>query len=255
MSESLLRSLAESSGGACELVSPNEDMAERIVRHFKRIHQTPVNSSTIHWPTDPLRQFPTEIDAAYAGDTLHVFGWLSSMPEGKAHLALELQKEIQHESVEFRRMISSDEQPGILARMAAHSRLSSLDEEEAKELAVEYQLVTSHTSCVLVKQREENEKPAEIPALRKIPHQLAAGWGGVGRVASGVELLMASKVASSDSADFVDLACEAPMMDYLEAPVFLRRQSYSHTVRMDQVTSRLNDSHTPTDSRPLDIDS
>ncbi len=247
VSESLLRSLAENSGGACELVSPNEDMAERIVRHFKRIHQTQVNSSTIHWPADPLRQFPTEIDAMYAGDTLHVFGWLSSIPTGKALLALELQKEIQHESVEFKPMINSDEQPGTLARVAAHSRLPSLDEEEAKELAVEYQLVTSYTSCVLVKQREENEKSEEIPALRKVPHQLAAGWGGVGRAA---ELPMASMAG----ADSIELSCAEPM-DYLDTPAFLRRQAYSHTVQMDQVTSRLNNSHTPTDSRPLDIDS
>ena len=38
VSEAFVQTLADATGGACELVSPHEDMAEKIVRHFKRIY-------------------------------------------------------------------------------------------------------------------------------------------------------------------------------------------------------------------------
>ena len=34
VSEAFVRTLADVTGGACELVSPHEDMAEKIVRHL-----------------------------------------------------------------------------------------------------------------------------------------------------------------------------------------------------------------------------
>jgi len=249
VSESLLRALAENSGGACELVSPNEEMAERIVRHFKRIHQPVVSNSSVHWPTVPLLQSPPAIDAVYAGDTLHLFGWLPTAPHGKAELELELADGVKREFVGFSKMSENGEQPGTLARMAAHSRLSSLDDEAAKALAVEYQLVTSQTSCVLVKQRDANDKAEEIPSLRKVPHRLAVGYGGVGsidhRILAADEVCMS---AHSISADF-----EEPSLDYLDVPAFLRKQNDSPQPSSNQVVSYLNRSHSPIISRHLDI--
>ncbi|HBH36269.1 MAG TPA: alpha-1-antitrypsin [Gammaproteobacteria bacterium] len=252
VSESLLRMLAENSGGACELVSPNEEMAERIVRHFKRIHQPAVNNSSVHWPTEPVLQSPQVIDAVYAGDTLHLFGWLPTVPVGKARLEFELSEGIQQESVGFTRMIDSDELPGTLARMAAHSRLSSLDDKAAKALAVEYRLVTSHTSCVLVKQRDAHDKAKEIPALRKVPHRLAAGWGGMGRVDHHT---VDFAVVHHSRAPMISAALEEPSLDYLDVPAFLRKQNDGSTSSSDQVVSRLNRLHFPVISRRLEIDS
>jgi Ca-activated chloride channel family protein len=255
VSESLLRALAENSGGACELVSPNEEMAERIVRHFKRIHQPAVSNSSVHWPTEPVLQSPPTIDAVYAGDTVHLFGWLPTVPDGKAELELELANGVQRESVGFSEMLENNEQPGTLARMAAHSRLSSLDDEAAKALAVEYQLVTAQTSCVLVKQRDAHDKAEEIPALRKIPHQLAAGWGGMGRVTQPVLAcdVLYSKSISRDSTVFSDYEDDIPF-GTLDGPAFSRSLNAS-TVSSEMIVSRLNRSHSPVISRRLKIDS
>lgn len=47
--ETLLRELAEMTGGACELVSPNEDIESAIVRMFNRIHLPRANDIEINW--------------------------------------------------------------------------------------------------------------------------------------------------------------------------------------------------------------
>ena len=60
VSESFVRDLAEKTSGACELVSPRENMANRIVRHFQRINQPDFKSIEIEWPEGLVRQYPLE---------------------------------------------------------------------------------------------------------------------------------------------------------------------------------------------------
>ena len=53
VNERLVRDLAERTGGAAELVSPNEAMAERVHRHFKRIYASRVEEAVVEWPETP----------------------------------------------------------------------------------------------------------------------------------------------------------------------------------------------------------
>src|SRR5690606_7931247 len=74
---------------------------------------------------------------------------------------------------------------GTLARMAAAARLSMLDDDEdeaAAAIAVQYQLVSRWTSCLVVHARAEGEKPADLPDLIKVRQTVAAGWHGMGSV-------------------------------------------------------------------------
>ncbi len=72
-SEAFVQTLADDTGGACELVSPHEDMAEKIVRHFKRIYLPRAEDVKISWPCEPDKGFPAQVGNIYDGDTLHVF--------------------------------------------------------------------------------------------------------------------------------------------------------------------------------------
>ena len=181
VSEAFVRSIAESTSGACELVSPRENMSERIVRHFKRIDQPRAQSVQINWPSDRIRQVPIEVETVYAGDTLHVYGWFEERPVGMVELMLTFEK---GQTVTQKVCLSTEfgDNENLLnelPRVAAHTRLSELDLEELTDLAVRYQLVTNYTSYVLVFDRETDEKSGEVPKLRKIPQVLAAGWGGI----------------------------------------------------------------------------
>ena len=189
VSEALLRRIAETTSGACELVSPRETMSEHIVRHFRRIDQPKAQSVRIEWPIEPIRQSPRELETVYAGDTLHVFGWLSEHPAGNIGLVMTFEdgRSVTQEVNLSPDLMADDELLLGLPRVAAHARIASLDSEEALILAEHYQLVTEQTSCILVFEREAEQKPGKIPALRKAPQMLAAGWGGMGSVHHSME--------------------------------------------------------------------
>ncbi len=230
VSEAFVRRIAETTTGACELVSPRENMSERIVRHFRRINQPKAKSVHIEWPSKPIRQIPSEVETVYAGDTLHVFGWLPKLPVGKVQLVMTFED---GRTVTQEVSIATDvRDSGVsltdIPRVAAHARLATLDSKKAAELAGRYQLVTEHTSCVLVFDREVDQKSDEVPALRKVPQVLAAGWGGMGSV-------------------------DCCMMDYLseqKMSLFLRRQTPAD---FDRLVSSLNVRYPDTIAAKLDI--
>jgi Ca-activated chloride channel homolog len=187
VAEGLLNELAQATDGALELVSPREDMAERIVRHFHRMDQPRAERVEVRWPTDPIRQMPSALARIYSGDTVHVFGLFNEAPAGRVTLEVQF-PDGQHfqEAVDCPSRAAGD---GVgaadtLARLAAHQRLAELDAAEACGLAVEYQLVTEHTACLLVETREDADKVDVLPAIRKVPSTLAAGWGGLGSLTS-----------------------------------------------------------------------
>jgi Ca-activated chloride channel family protein len=231
VAEAFVRELAERTGGACELVSPREDMAERIVRHFRRMDQPRAASVDVKWPAAARRQVPDSIDAVYGGDTLHLLVWFAEPPSDHATLVLTLEdgRELR-EQVAFTAAADADqESSGVLPRVAARRRLRDLQRDEATELAVRYQLVSEHTSCLLVHERAGSEKAIKVPALRKVPQVLAAGWGGTASVRRAhPRMLLASTAACLDSVASPAMSAASSESDAggppdsLESSAFLR---------------------------------
>ena len=196
VAEGLVRGLAEATGGACEFVHPNEDMAARIVRHFERI-RAPRAEATMTWPVEPTRRLPEHIERVFSGDTLHLLAWLPAQPEGPATLNLTLSDDRRLSQSVMLEPWPVAETADTLPRLAAARRIAWLSAEDATALAVEYQLVTPHTHFLMVDVRAEDQKATELPELRTVPHMLAAGWGGMGSVAPAAPCM-------------VDLLGEAP---------------------------------------------
>jgi len=147
VSEAFVQTLADVTGGACELVSPHEDMAEKIVRHFKRIYFPKAENATISWPCDPDKVFPKKISTVYDSDTVHVFGRFSKKPEGDVTLTVRLENgEIITQKLAVGEISSPEPDtnlPGTVARMAAACELKSLtDSQEIAALAGKYQLMS-----------------------------------------------------------------------------------------------------------------
>ena len=184
VSEGFVRKISELTSGACELVSPRENMSERIVRHFRRIHQPSASAMRIEWPEVPIRQIPDKLETVYAGDTLHVFAWFNNPPKENSQLVMRFEdgrtvtQEVQFSS----KPQCSEHLISILPRIAAQTRLQTTDATKSVQMAVDYQLVTDYTSYVLVAERSEEEKPETLPALRKVDHALPAGYHGISTV-------------------------------------------------------------------------
>lgn len=202
--EGSIRGLAEKTAGAYELVSPLEDMADRIVRHFQRIDTPKVTSVHLEGEDGLIRQESVRVGTVFSDETFHLFFRLNRQPENSIRLVVTFKGgQTYQEEISLWSELEDEkgEQPGSLPRMAVHAELSELDAEAAAQMAVDYRLVTNYTSCALVLERKEGEKAEGCPALRKIPQTLAAGWG---------ELTL-------DSADPHIMYSEIPLTDHRPA--------------------------------------
>jgi Ca-activated chloride channel family protein len=206
--ETLLRELAERTGGACELVSPNEDIEQAIIRTFHRIRGALTASTEVSWGAKPVWSLPVPL-AIYAGDTVHVIAAF----ESGAGITPALRIGADGIATLIEAHITSDTTSEILSRVAAYQRLRHIPEDERQSLALKYQLITENTSLFLLHERAANDKATDMPQLQKIAHMTAAGWGGSGSV---TERRMMSLRQGYDSMDHIQesipvfLDCRAP---------------------------------------------
>jgi Ca-activated chloride channel homolog len=188
VAEDFVRKVAVCTGGICELVSPHENMAERIHRHFQRMY-SPVSEASVIWPEQPNREFPEKITSVFDGDTLHAFAWFDRELDGPVTLKVNLPDgKIKKFTAATRKLASKvqDQQtttvnqlPGTLARMTASKHLhSASNRSEGQKLAQKYQLLSRWTNYLVIKEREDGEKAVELPQLRRIAHTVPAGWHG-----------------------------------------------------------------------------
>ena len=222
VAEPFVRALADATGGACELVSPREDMAERIHRHFQRILAPPARAARVVWPAPAHRTVPDPLPPPYPGDTMHLFGSFAERPAGPVALEMELadgraitwRMEVGPEPAAEAAGERPDSVRSDLARMAAAQRLTAIeDEAEATDLAVRYQLLSEWTDYLVVHVRAQADKADDLPALVKVPQALAAGWHGIGTVLHDQAAPPGSQV---ERPDIVSMHRMAPLHQPLE---------------------------------------
>jgi Ca-activated chloride channel homolog len=221
VSEPVVRGLSDMTGGACELVSPNEDMAARIHRHFKRIYLPKAASTRIVWTNrKPIEQVPASLDQVYDGDTIHVFALFSEQMTGDILLEVTLeggQRVNQEASVAqvATESVSTGDLSGSISRLAAHSRMDCAKPDKALGLALRYQLMSDKTNYLIVDAREEGDRAKTLPELRKVPQTLAAGWHGAGSVYSECRVSMCSAMPVANR--------EAPS-ENMNIPCYMRKR-------------------------------
>ena len=228
VSEAFVQSLADATGGACELVSPNEDMAEKIVRHFKRIYFPKAENVKILWPGEPDKTFPEHIGSIYDGDTLHIFGRFKQMADGDVELRAELEDGkifTQKVPIEIKEQKETPtDLPGTTARMAAAYEISQIDDpKQIAALGVKYQLMSRYTNYLAIDVKEDSKKAEDLPALRKTPQMLAAGWGGIGMVMESRQFSMDYMQPVENLDDVVDF--ETPDYRLEEISNYIKRFS------------------------------
>ena len=199
VSEGLLRKLSEVTAGMPEFVTPNEDMAEKIVRHFQRMC-LPVMDSEIIWPVAPDWVWPEKNLHLFHGDTAVFFARFPEKPAGKTELRAVSGDRSWSWSVSLPE--SGDETPcSDLARMATRRRISGRKDDAAQELAVSYSLVTSLTNYILVKENE-NADSLDLPEMRTVPQMPPRGFmgGGMGAAACCMSASSAAMMGGSGGA-------------------------------------------------------
>jgi Ca-activated chloride channel family protein len=245
VAERLLRDLAAATGGACELVTPREDMAERIVRHFRRVDSGGARL-TIGWPA-PARDVVGEDEPVFGGDTAVVFARFEGAVDGTVRFNLALPDGRRVEKTVAMPTVDSIGEVGTIARLAAARRLLTLGaaidaaaeeqrerlEADAASLAERYQLLSPWTNWVLVV-AQAKEQAGDLPVLRKVSQMLAAGWGGVGTVACAKPLLRQRVLfAAAPSTDAPVPACSPDGIDARLTHVLGSFESFSERFPAD----------------------
>jgi len=176
--ESLLKDLAEQTGGACELVTPSESIAEAVLRMTQRIRSARTSSIAIHWDGEVLWQskLPKQV---FSEETIHVHARIKNKPTTTPRLEWTVENVVNEEVAPTFDWNST----GALPRLVAGAEIATIsDEKAAEELALKYQLASKYTNLLLIHVREEEEKAEGLPKLQKIKQMSAAGWGGLGTV-------------------------------------------------------------------------
>ena len=89
VAEDTVRMLADATGGACELLTPNEDMATRIAAHFDRMRQPRITQTELVWGQTPAWTVESQ-HARFAGDSSLIWAELNeTVGEIKAALHIE----------------------------------------------------------------------------------------------------------------------------------------------------------------------
>ena len=219
--ETLLRELAEMTGGACELVSPKEDIETAIIRMFNRIHLPRAKEIEINWGTNETPQWVVGANTAiFSGNTYHVFAGFKNAPVRPAYLSYQLSDSSERIGIGANSITRTEK--SNLARLGAAQRLSKMPEEDQLLLALNYQLITAHTNCIMVHVRSAEEKTTGMPELQKIAQMQAAGWGGAGSV---YEVAYSSKSMPmydrmQDSINTVDLLAPGVWSDLAMPKIF-----------------------------------
>jgi len=175
--ESLLRKLAEETGGACELISPRDDFEAAISRQLNRMRGQKAAEVEIDWGAEPVWRtvLPKYL---YDGETLHIFAAFERPLQNTPKLKWRVNG--QDHFARAGEIIVCDNPD--LRRLGGRQRLEMADGQEALNLAMKYQLVSSQSSLFLIQVREAGEKAQGLPKLRQVEQMLAAGYGGLGSV-------------------------------------------------------------------------
>ncbi len=185
--ESLLREMAEATGGACEFAAPHEDMADAIQRLLARIRGALPVQAHLETPCKPLWSSPLPRRLA-AGETVHLFLRLDHRPMQAPALQLSSRS-----ATPATLTLREDD---LVARLVAAREIGApADQARAREQAERYQLVTEETNLLLVIERAEADKTDGMPALHAVRPMLAAGWGGTSRLAQTPTVLYSRRAA------------------------------------------------------------
>jgi Ca-activated chloride channel family protein len=192
VAEDTVRELADRTGGACELITPDEAMPQRIAAHFDRMRQIAIREVALFWG-GVTRWEVRPSRALFAGDAFTVSAALRKPAEGLQATLRYADGSVQELSVA---LAPAAELTDAVVRCAAATRLPLLPEAERAEWALRHRLVSAHTDYIVVLERAEGERADALPVLQQTPQMMAAGWAGVGTVTTDVAI-----------------CCEAPMHD------------------------------------------
>jgi Ca-activated chloride channel family protein len=192
VSHHLVRGLARAGRGSAEFISARERIEPRVVRLFDRLLSPSVTDVRVDWGAMRLTQVPHDLPAIFAGERLVLYGLDADVCQTNVRVT----GRRGDRDVAFTATIDpATATPGqTVATLSARARIRELEEHpdwargsrqprahtaatrEIIALSTRYRVISRETSFVAIERRET---PVEGDVqLRRVPIQLADGWGG-----------------------------------------------------------------------------
>jgi Ca-activated chloride channel family protein len=190
----LVNGVARATGGAAEFITEGERIDDKVLRTFARLVSPTVSDVAIDWGGADVQTL-AEIPPVMDGDVMRVYGrcagrlpesvsltctaagrpkrWKLSVPAAMANDQNTLA------TLWARRTIQSLEEVNGPAVVRHHAGQPSREQAMLIQLSKTFGLLSSLTSFVCVEHRSRADRNAGAPELRRVPLQLAEGWGGV----------------------------------------------------------------------------
>ena len=194
-SETNLRQMAAETLGACDFVSPGEDVGPAITNMFARLRSSSVRNLKVTWPESAVPSWVSPLEhIAYNGDTVYAFARMSGITGGEVSL-----HGISDDGIQtlVGSVTLSNELENVpdLSRLAIAGYVHKLvgkvgaDATVAQKIAEDYQLVTECTNMFMLVDRAD-DKAKVMPELHKVAQMMPAGYGGVGSVKNTQDLVI-----------------------------------------------------------------
>lgn len=191
--EFFLRSLARSTGGACEMIAPGERIEKRVLRLFRKATADPAGTPRIEWGA-AVDRTPAP-DAVWPGEARTLFARFAGEPPESLRVEWALPGEgTIVESVRVapdpagspipalyaREAIRALEEGGGSGRGSAQSdRRASSARAALINLSCRFGVLCRETSFVAIERRTVGVKIKEEAVLRRVPCAITAGYGGL----------------------------------------------------------------------------
>lgn len=205
----LVKGVARATGGASEFITAGERIDEKVLRTFGRLASPVCTDLSLDWDGKDVQTL-AEIPPVFDGDVLTVFGRAPGALPGEVKLSCQTPRGGKSWSVALPASQTKDD--GAIALMWARRTIQSLEEvnppqrvkksaeptrerETLIQISKQFGLLCSLTSFVAIEHRTVEERNAGQPALRRVPVQLAQGWGGM-MAAGGAPVAMAAMAAA-----------------------------------------------------------
>ena len=271
--ESLLRQLAEQTGGAALFVNPNEDMTEAMHRLVSMMSGPRVSSVKVTWNSEPALEALVS-EHLYVGVPFRAVAMFKGPMDTEKQPAATLHYRIGEDSHVLSSSSTASVRNDLAVRyVVAEACLQCMDDEARAAFAEAHQLVCLETAWILVLERDDDDKAEPLPGLAQVPSMHAAGSHGFGKLQifkqvadNGVSYgasFMASALAQADLPNDVSLtrnlnamsasrmlkvkmeassaleSIEERTAQNLEIPAFLRRTSRGDLETVAKQCSRL----------------
>ncbi len=182
---SLLRELTQTTGGACEFVTPGEPISPVALRMVESMRSAQIAKLSVNWPEGCTHKSQLQ-STVFSNETIHAFASLPQELTEMPVLTIDTPNGVvTTASYPIVGTITggsstSVTQFGPLARIAAHDRMLLEDAKTALQTALDYSLVSPQTNFLLVYMRANEDKTTELPTLEQIKQMTAAGQFGLG---------------------------------------------------------------------------